>query len=223
MWQRFAEDTSPFTARSIRAAWLAATALILQACASSGSLTSGSGTEPGAGEDTIPEDALTSYERALSAMDEGDLVEAELELEHLILEYRDYAGPYVNLAILYRENERFEEAEEVLQLALDLHPEHPAANNQLGIVRRSQGRFADAEAAYERAIAADPEYALAYMNLGILLDVYLRRPADALANYERYQALMTEPDRAVAGWIVDLRRRIGSSAEPQRVAQEILR
>ena len=110
-----------------------------------------------------------------------------------------------------------------MQLALSLHPEHPAANNQLGILRRSQGRFADAEAAYERAIAADPDYALAYMNLGILLDVYLRRPADALANYERYQELLIEPDRAVAGWIVDLRRRLGVPAEPQRVAQEISR
>ncbi|MGI9257603.1 MAG: tetratricopeptide repeat protein [Gammaproteobacteria bacterium] len=223
MWQRFAKETHPYAARLIRAAWLATTAMVLQACATSGSLTSDNGTDPDAGEDVIPADALTSYERALSAMDEGDLVEAELELEHLILEYRDYAGPYVNLAILYRENERFEDAEEVLQLALDLHPEHPAANNQLGILRRSQGRFADAEAAYERAIAADPDYALAYMNLGILLDVYLRRPADALENYESYQALLTEPDRAVAGWIVDLRRRLDVPAEPQRVAQEVSR
>ena len=222
MWQRFAKEINPCAVGLIRAAWLAATALILQACASSGGLTSGDGADPSADEGLIPEAALSSYERALSAMEEGDLVEAELELEHLILEYRDYAGPYVNLAILYRENERYEDAEEVLQLALDLHPEHSAANNQLGILRRSQGRFADAEAAYERAIAADPEYALAYMNLGILLDVYLRRPADALANYESYQALLTEPDRAVAGWIVDLRRRLGS-AESQRVAQEMSR
>ena len=222
MWQRFANEIDLRAVGLIRAVWFAATALILQACASSGGLTSGDGADPSADQDSIPEAALSSYERALSAMEEADLVEAELELEHLILEYRDYAGPYVNLAILYRENERYEDAEEVLQLALDLHPEHSAANNQLGILRRSQGRFADAEAAYERAIAADPEYALAYMNLGILLDVYLRRPADALANYESYQALLTEPDRAVAGWIVDLRRRLGS-AESQRVAQEMSR
>ncbi len=223
MWRRFAEVTDPRTARLIRAGGLALTVLILQACATSGGSISADAVDPGAGEDSIPEDALTSYGRALSAMDQGDLVEAELELEHLILEYRDYAGPYVNLAIVYRENEKFEDADEALQLALSLDPEHPAANNQLGILRRSQGRFTDAEAAYERAIAADPDYAFAYMNLGILLDVYLRRPADALANYERYQALLTEPDRAVAGWIVDLRRRLGVPAEPQRVAQELSR
>ena len=223
MWQRSIKQADSFAVVLTRAVVLAVAALTLQACATSGSLTSDSGADSDSGDGLVPEDARTSYERALSAMDEGDLVEAELELEHLILEYDDYAGPYVNLAILYRENERLEDAEEVLRLALDLHPEHPAANNQLGILRRSQGRFADAEAAYERAIAADPDYALAYMNLGILLDVYLRRPADALANYEHYQALLTEPDRAVAGWIVDLRRRLDVPAESQRVAQEVSR
>ncbi|HEY5622616.1 MAG TPA: tetratricopeptide repeat protein [Gammaproteobacteria bacterium] len=206
--------------RNARAAGLAMLSAFLHACATPGALSS-RGDSAAAVADEIPDAALASYERAITAMEAGDRVEAELELEHLVLEYPGYAGPYVNLAILYQEDARADEAEIVLDRALTLRPENAVASNQLGIVLRSQGRFAEAEAAYEAAIAADAEYAIAYMNLGILLDIYLRRPEEALANYERYQELLAEPDRAVAGWIVDLRRRLGIPAEPQRVAQEI--
>ena len=163
---------------------------------------------------------MAAYERALEAMASGDATEAELELEQLILEYPNYAGPYVNLAILYRGSGRAEEAVEVLHRALALEPNHPAANNQLGILLRAQGQFVDAEAAYRLAIAADPEYALAYYNLGILLDLYLNRPAEALQQYERYQDLAAEPNAAVALWIIDLRRRLGVTDSTPRVAQE---
>jgi lipoprotein NlpI len=185
-----------------------------------GSSTSGGDSAAAAGEE-IPNAALASYERAITAMEAGDRVEAELELEHLVLEYPDYTGPYVNLAILYQEDARADDAEAVLDRALTLRPENAVANNQRGIVLRSQGRFDEAEAAYEAAIAADPEYAIAHRNLGILLDIYLRRPEEALAHYERYQELLAEPDRTVAGWIVDLRRRFDIPVEPQRIAQEL--
>ena len=164
---------------------------------------------------------MAAYERALQAMANGSVTEAELELEHLILEFSSYAGPYVNLAILYRTSARPDEAAEILDRALSLNPDHAAANNQLGILLRAQGEFAEAEAAYRRAIAADPNYSLAYYNLGILLDLYLRRSVEALPNYERYQDLVAEPDVTVAGWIIDLRRRLGITDTPPRIAQEI--
>jgi lipoprotein NlpI len=203
-----------------RAGGFATLSVLLHACATTGSPSSGGDSAAAVGED-VPDAALASYERAINAMEAGDRDEAELELEHLVLEYPDYTGPYVNLAILYREDARADDAEAVLDHALRLRPQNAVANNQLGIVLRSQGRFAEAKAAYEAAILADPEYAIAYMNLGILLDIYLRRPEEALAHYERYQDLLAEPDRTVAGWIVDLRRRLDTPAEPQRIAQEL--
>ena len=195
--------------------------LLLQGCAAPGSIQSSTAAESIDAEEAVPQAAMVAYQRALQAMASGDTTDAELELEHLILEYPDYAGPYVNLAILYRGNGDVEQAIEVLNRALGLDSEHPAANNQLGMLLRAQGQFADAEAAYLRAIAADPEYALAYYNLGILLDIYLQRPAEALQHYERYQDLTLEPDRSVAGWIIDLRRRLGITANATRVAQEV--
>ena len=84
---------------------------------------------------------------------------------------------------------------------------------------REDGKFAEAEAAYRRALEADPEHSLAHYNLGVLLDLYLRRTAEALEHYEAYQASLDEPNETVARWIVDLRRRVGNG-NAARVAQE---
>ncbi|MEE8308357.1 MAG: hypothetical protein V3R81_13905, partial [Gammaproteobacteria bacterium] len=61
--------------------------------------------------------------------------------------------------------------------------------------------------------------ALAHYNLGVLLDLYLKRPAEALPHYERYQTLAGEDER-VTKWIIDLRRRLGITEPTTRIAQE---
>ena len=170
--------------------------------------------------EAIPAAATQAYDRALAAMLSGDDTEAELELEQFILEFPNYPGPYVNLAILHRGNGRTADAQEALDRALALEPGHAAANNQLGILHRAEGRFVEAEEAYLRAIEANPEYALAYYNLGVLLDLYLKRPAAALENYERYQELQAEPNEMVGRWIIDLSRRVGVTNSTAHVTQE---
>jgi Flp pilus assembly protein TadD len=168
----------------------------------------------------VPERALTSYARALNAMNAEDWFQAEVEFEQLIVEYPAYPGPYVNLAILYRRDNRVDEAEFALNQALAIAPEHPAANSELGVIYRERGDFADAESAYRRALEGDPSYALAHYNLGILYDIYLKREADALEHYEAYLSVAARPDAEVERWVVDLRRRLGIPAETAQVARE---
>jgi tetratricopeptide (TPR) repeat protein len=84
---------------------------------------------------------------------------------------------------------------------------------------REQGKFQDAERAYRKALATDPNHALAHYNLGVLLDVYLRKPAEALEQYEQYQSSLAAPDETVGRWIVDLRRRSGNGNDAARVAK----
>jgi tetratricopeptide (TPR) repeat protein len=166
----------------------------------------------------IPAAAQNAYDRALAAMRAQDWLRAESELGQLTRDYPAYPGPQVNLAIVYRQEKRPADARAALDRALAVDPKHAAANNELGILLREAGKFEEAEHAYRRALETDPDYALAHYNLGVLLDVYLRRGAEAIAQYEAYQSSLAEPDKKVAGWLIDLRRRFGA-ATPQ-VAKE---
>ena len=168
----------------------------------------------------VPEKAALAYERALAEMAAENWIEAELALEQLVLEHTGFAGPYVNLAIVYMQDGRDDEARPALEQALAIDSAHAAANNQYGILLRRAGKFAAAEDAYRRAIETDPQYLLAYYNLGVLLDLYLHRPAEALEYYELYQNSLGEPDQKVGRWIIDLRRRLGAADNAARVAQE---
>lgn len=167
----------------------------------------------------VPGDAQVSFDRALTAMREGNVTEAELELEQLILEHPDFAGPRVNLAIIYMDSGRNEDAQAALERALALNPTHAEAYNQFGILMRRQGKFAEAERSYGDALAIAPDYPLAHYNLGVLLDLYMKRPDEALPHYERYQTLVGEDER-VKKWIIDLRRRLGITEPTTRIAQE---
>jgi len=167
----------------------------------------------------VPEKAALAYERALAEMAAENWIEAELALEQLVLEHTGFAGPYVNLAIVYMQDGRDDEARPALEQALAIDSAHAAANNQYGILLRRAGEFAAAEDAYRRAIETDPQYLLAYYNLGVLLDLYLHRPAEALEYYELYQNSLGEPDQKVGRWIIDLRRRLGATDNAARVAQ----
>ncbi len=167
--------------------------------------------------DEISEKTQRSYDAALAAMRSENWVQAELELEQLIADEPGFPGPWVNLALIYEQGGRRREARQALEQALAIAPGFPGANNELGRMLREAGDFAGAEAAYRRALATEPSNAIAHLNLGILLDVYLRRPADALDHYNQFQATRSEPDGTVSRWIVDLERRAAAEA---RVAQD---
>jgi Tfp pilus assembly protein PilF len=168
----------------------------------------------------IPPDVAAAHARAVAAMAGENWLEAAVELEQLVAAHPGYPGPYVNLAIIHMRDGRDAEARAALDEALALDPTHAAANNQLGMLLRRDGEFVEAEAAYRRAIATNPQYALAHYNLGVLLDLYLRRPEEALECYEVYQSMLAEPNQTVGRWIVDLRRRLGMTENATRVARE---
>jgi tetratricopeptide (TPR) repeat protein len=155
----------------------------------------------------VPPQAQTMYERAVAAMASGDALEAQLRFQEFLLQYPDFPGAHVNLAILFSNNGDDAAAEASIADALILDAQHPAALNQLGMLRRRQGNFAEAEAAYLKAVTAQPDYALAHYNMGVLNELYLQRLDIALQYFQRYQELSGE-NKQVTRWIVDLERRI---------------
>jgi tetratricopeptide (TPR) repeat protein len=99
-------------------------------------------------------------------------------------------------------------AEQAFQEAISRNNRDAVAYNHLGILLRYQGQFEEARKRYQRAIAIDSDYAYAHLNLGILFDIYLQDLKLALKQYQKYQALIGEEDKQVAGWIVDIQRRL---------------
>ena len=166
----------------------------------------------------IPPEAQTLFEQATAVMAAGDFVDAELRFEEFVLQYPDYPGAYVNLAIIHANNENDERTRAALDSALALDPGHPAALNQLGMLLRRNGHFLEAEAAYLKAVTVSPDYALAHYNLGVLNELYLQRLEAALHHFEIYQGLVGE-DKQVEKWITDLRRRVAANRRTANVAE----
>ena len=166
----------------------------------------------------VPPQAQTLYEQATAVMASGDLVEAEFRFQEFVLQYPDYPGAHVNLAIIHSANGNEKAAEDSITDALLLDSEYAPALNQLGMPLRRQGKFDDAEAAYLRAIEKQPDYALAHYNLGVLNELYLQRLGPALSHFEQYQALTGE-DKQVEKWIVDLKRRLEASQRAANVTE----
>lgn len=159
----------------------------------------------------IPARAAEQYAQALLLMKQGRDTDAELEFKQLAVAYPQFAGPQLNLGLLYLHDSRLPEAEGAFKAALELAPANPVAGDELGIVERKLGKFTDAEAAYLRAIAAEPNYAPAHLNLGVLYDLYMAEPQKALDQFERYIEIAGE-NKQVAGWVVELRKRVGGPA-----------
>ncbi len=208
--------------KNSRTAVLFLAVLALAGCAGGGGL--GKSNVPAAeaegGESVFPDvppQALTLYEQAAASMAGGDFVDAELRFKEFLLQYPQFPGAHVNLAIIHASNENNEAARAALDAALALDPNHPAALNQMGMLLRRNGNFLEAEAAYLKAVTVSPDYALAHYNLGVLNELYLQRLDVALQHFEAYQTLVGE-DKQVEKWIADLRRRVAASQRTANVA-----
>jgi tetratricopeptide (TPR) repeat protein len=154
------------------------------------------------------------YAKALGLMNANKDEEALILLQKVAVKAPKLSGPLVNQAVILLKQEKFAEADTILQAALQANPKNPYAFNLKGQVLRGQGKFADAKAAYESALAIDPNYAKAHFNYGVLADLYMQDLPLALSHYERYQSLQSRPDTAVANWIIDLQKRTGVYKAP---------
>jgi tetratricopeptide (TPR) repeat protein len=157
---------------------------------------------------------------AMTLLDAQRYEEAVPILKEVVAGVPALTGPRINLALALMQSGKLEEAQGVLEEAVTLAPENAAANTQLGIVYRMRGQFAPAERAYQAALAADPTYANAHYDLGVLYDLYLQRPADALAHYTQYQTLAGE-DEQVKKWSADLTRRSGDGNGETKTAEVV--
>jgi tetratricopeptide (TPR) repeat protein len=160
----------------------------------------------------IPERARSDFDRAVQAFQAKDWVNAELEFKQLTEAYPQYAAPYINLGIIYRNAGQLDEALKAFTTATEREVGNVIAWNELGVTYRMLGRFNEAAQSYQRALQLDDTVAVVHRNYGILLDLYLADAVTALTHFEKYKELSGE-EKPVNGWIAELRQRIGKNSE----------
>lgn len=150
--------------------------------------------------------ARSDYERALALLGQGSLDEGIALLETVTVAAPGVSAPHIDLAIAYQRKDDLESAEQHLEAALGINPDHPMALNELGIVYRKTARFPEARRSYEAALKVYPNYHYARRNLGVLCDLYLDDLDCAIENYEAYMATV-DSDEEAAGWLKNARFR----------------
>ena len=93
-----------------------------------------------------------------------------------------YVQAYTNLANMYAELGRFDEAIGLLDQAITLKPPVAVLYNNRGSIYLRRGQHEAAQQDFQRAIAWSPDYAMAYYNRGRLL-VEQGRDDEAVAEY----------------------------------------
>ncbi|MGI9307754.1 MAG: tetratricopeptide repeat protein [Gammaproteobacteria bacterium] len=156
----------------------------------------------------VPVEVSARFETISRVIEKGETELAQRQLKVFVVEYPQYPGAWLNLALLTAADGDTPAAIQTLESGIQNHPPYAPGLTQLGVWYREAGRFEDAVQAYQAALDADPDYGLAAYNLGVYYDLYQQQPERALGFYERYAALQLAPDKQVQRWIADLQRRV---------------
>jgi Tfp pilus assembly protein PilF len=156
----------------------------------------------------VSHEAISRFEKANAAIEKKQWQEAEQQLSWLIENNPRLSGPYLDLALVYRQTQQLEKSADYFSKAIETNPTNLVAYNQYGIFLREQGDFQAAKEQYLQALAVWEPYPDTHRNLGVLNDLYLGNKEVALSHYYRYQELTSGQDRLVAAWIADLERQL---------------
>jgi tetratricopeptide (TPR) repeat protein len=163
-------------------------------------------------------DSAALFARALAAQESGNADRAQTLWREVIAAEPTQAAPHTNLGVLHRQAGRIDDAIREYDAAIKLDPRDARAYHNLGVAHRLRGAWTDAERAYLRAVELRPDQVDSHYNLGVLYELFLNRPADALAQY-RVVLSHGGPDAdTVAPWIKALERRLAPPSEPSGTA-----
>ena len=152
------------------------------------------------------------YAEAITSLKNGKTEQALELLVQVSTDAPDKPYVFTNLGLAYFKLQKLGLAEQAFEEAINRNNQDAVAYNHLGVLQRYKGQFEAARNQYQQAIRIDEDYAFAHLNLGILFDLYLQDLELALQHYQKYQALITEEDSQVAGWITDIQRRLKTNA-----------
>lgn len=152
---------------------------------------------------------------ALALLKDKKISDAQKAFADLATDYPQFSGPLTNLGIQLSHNPATrDKALAAFTAAVRAKPDNPVAQNWLGMLQRQSGQYAAAEQSYLAALKINPDYGYAHLNLAVLYDVYLKRPQDAVAQYQAYQQHGGQNDLRVVAWLKEIgRAKSNTSAE----------
>ena len=156
----------------------------------------------------IPLSLVKGYDQVNHLVKKKATSSAMQLLHQLQQAHSRHSGPSYKMAGLYYRQSSFDKALAAIEKSLAIDSKNYHAHNLHGILLRSAGKFQQAKAAYLKAIALYPGFSKGHLNLAILADIYLYDLGLALKHYQQYQLIAGDKERKVAGWIIDLKRRM---------------
>ena len=158
----------------------------------------------------VAERGADEMKKAIDLIATKNYLQAEVNLEEIVKVRADIAEAHFNLAWVKQQLGKHEEVLSHVANGLKLRPNEVSALLMQALSERELGKFGEAEATYKMGLQLAPNDDRLYFNLGILYDLYLFRPAEAMAQYRRYLALQTNPNPKVERWVVALERSVST-------------
>jgi Flp pilus assembly protein TadD len=161
------------------------------------------------------------FEDAVALQNAGQLAEAIVIYNQIILLEPNLPGVLSNLGNIFNTLGRFSEAEEAFRKAISLKPDFAVAYSNLGNTLKDLSRLQEAETAHRYAITLNPGLPVAHSNLGVTL-VALGKFDEAEKAY--HQAIRLKPDLASAYSNLGLLLgELGRFAEARHAADQAVR
>lgn len=169
-----------------------------------------------AGVDTLGTSAdreTELYRHAITELNNSQLEQAESELKTIIKTRPEFAGPWINLALIDIKKNNLDGAGRNLAKALERNPKMPQVFNVLGYLELSRGNINKAVDHYHQAITLKEDYAMAHYNFALLNDIYLQDIKAAIRHYKRYLELTNNQDKKTADWVLELERNLARDSQ----------
>lgn len=132
---------------------------------------------------------------AIALHKRGDLRQAEHIYRQILEHNANHADAWHLLGVIALQEQRHEQALELIRKAIQLQPTAALMHANLGVAYKALKRWDEAAACYRQALVLQPDYADAQYNLGRLLCEQGKR-ADAVAAFQ--QAIRLQPGHAEA-------------------------
>lgn len=159
----------------------------------------------------ISKSDIKDFGLAINALKSNSASEAEILFKNLADDNPDISGPWLNLGLIYFNNNELSKSKQAANRALELNARNPYALNLLGMLASKEGEFKLAHTLYTKAISYKNDYAIAHYNLALLYDIYYQDIKAAISHYNHYLTLIDSNDKRTVDWLEQIKNTRGKS------------